>query len=272
MTPGQRPTRVSARYPGGRTGHAMPGRAIGPARAVASRTGSGHGRCPARSPVVPIPGLARPVARIPARAVARMRARPVALTPARAVALTPARVVRMPARAVARTPARAVARIPARAVARIPARVVRMRARAVARIPARAAARIPARAEGRAPARTRLLAAHPWRHRSMTRSRGGKAIPGGPPARPPVTARTQTGLLEPATTRAAATSGTPASVRPAVTARLIMTSWLVMPIPGRRRTAAAVAAAMPGRDGRRPNLAKTRRASALTRPAAPGAA
>jgi hypothetical protein len=73
-----------------------------------------------------------------------------------------------------------------------------------------------------------------------------------------VTARIQTGLLE------------PAMARPAVTARLIMTSGLITQILRPRRTAAAGTAAMPGLDSSRPKLARTHRASALTRPAALG--
>jgi hypothetical protein len=76
----------------------------------------------------------------------------------------------------------------------------------------------------------------------MTLGQAAKAIPGGPPTRPPVTARPTT------------------------------TSGLITPILGRRRTAAAGAAAMPARGSSQPNLARTRLAGALTRPAARGAA
>jgi hypothetical protein len=76
----------------------------------------------------------------------------------------------------------------------------------------------------------------------MALGQGAKAIPVGPPTRPPVTAR------------------------------LTTTSGPITPILGRRRTAAAGAAVMPARDSSQPSLGRTRRAGALTRPTARGAA
>ncbi len=204
MTPGRPLPRASARDPGGRAGHPIRGRATGPARAVPSRTGSGHARCPAHSPVAPVPGRTRPVACTRARGLARTPGRPVA----------------------------------------------RIRARGLARTPVRAAVA--------APARTRCLVAHHGRRRSMAPGRGKKAIPGGQHIRPPVSARIRTAF--------------PVSARLTVTARLSVAIGLTTPTLGRRRMAAAAAAAAPGRDGNRPNLERTRRAGALTRPAVGGGA
>jgi len=76
----------------------------------------------------------------------------------------------------------------------------------------------------------------------MASSQGARAIPEWPPTRPPVTAR------------------------------LTTTCGLITPILGRRRRPAAGAAATPARDHSQPNLARTREAGQLTRPAARGAA
>jgi hypothetical protein len=62
----------------------------------------------------------------------------------------------------------------------------------------------------------------------------------------------------------------PASTHLAVTTRPGVPSRLTTPIPGRRRTAAAVVAAVAGGDGSRPMLARTRRTGAPNRPAAGG--
>jgi hypothetical protein len=236
MTPGQRLPRASAQDPGGRAGHVMRDPATGPARPGRSRTGSGHGRCPARRLVAPVPRLARAVTRARARAPART-----------------------PVRAPARTPVRAPARTPVRALAPTPARAV---------------ARTPALAAARAPARTRCAAAPLRWRRSMARHRDGKAIPAARTARPRVTARMRPSIRERVTARAAVTahpagtSGTPATVRPAAAARQAVPRRLTTPNLGRRRPGSAGAAATPGRDSSRLNLAKRHRAVAVTRPAA----
>jgi hypothetical protein len=164
--------------------------------------------------------------------------------------------------------ARPAARIPARAAVHTPAR-------AAVHTPARAAARTPARAGARDLAHTRCLAAHPGRRRTMAPVLDGNAIPRGQPARQLVSARPRTVFPIPATARAAviprpaATGATPASARPAVAVQLTVANGLTTPL-GRRRAGAAGVAAMPGRDGSQPNLARTHHRGRLIRPAADG--